>query len=144
MYYYVFCGYDNEGNLYVDGFNAGSVFEFAEVPSGGSSFTHITLNQSIGFPGGVQWDGKYVAVGDLDNDIIYQFTISGSAGNKVGSTPLNNGSYVQQFWIQDKKVIGPSNGNGSAMFWKYPAGGKPTKTLTGFVYPFGSVISKAR
>ena len=146
IYYYVMCGYDNQGNLYVDGFNAGSVFKFAEIPNGSSSFTNVSLNQSIGFPGGVQWDGKYVAVGDSDNDVIYQFAISGSQGNKVGSTPLNGGSYVEQFWIHslDHRVIGPSNGGASVMFWKYPAGGEPTRTITGFRYPFGSVISKAR
>jgi hypothetical protein len=146
IYHYVLCDYDNQGNLYVDGFSAGSAFEFAEIPSGSSSFTNITLNQGIDAPGGVKWDGKYVAVGDLDNDVIYQFTISGSQGNKVGSTPLNGGSYVEQFWIQglDHRVIGPSNGSASVMFWKYPAGGNPTRTITGFTYPFGSVISKGR
>jgi hypothetical protein len=145
IYHYVLCDYDNRGNLYVDGFNTGSAFEFAEIPSGSGSFTNITLDQSIDAPGGVKWDGKYVDVGDLDNDVIYQFTISGSQGNKVGSTPLDGGSYVEQFWIQGHdKVIGPSNGNASVMFWKYPSGGDPTRTITGFTYPFGAVISKAR
>ncbi|HEY1745325.1 MAG TPA: hypothetical protein VGG11_00960 [Xanthobacteraceae bacterium] len=145
IYHYVLCDYDNQGNLYVDGFGTGSAFEFGEIPRGSSSFTNITLNQAIDAPGGVKWDGKHVVVGDLDNDVIYQFTISGGQGDEVGSTPLDGASYVEQFWIQNHdKVIGPSNGSGSVMFWKYPAGGKPTEIITGFEYPFGSVISKAR
>ena len=53
---------------------------FAELPKGGKSLQNITLNQTIGGPGGVQWDGKYAAIADQEAPGIYQFTVTGSVG----------------------------------------------------------------
>jgi DNA-binding beta-propeller fold protein YncE len=144
---YFFCGYDDTGNLYVDGLY-NSNFAFGELPRGRSSFRNITLNTFIYQPGGVQWDGKYVAVGneDLYNNIIYEFRISGAQGKlaRPGGTPLDGATLVVQFWIQDKAVIGPNHGgSGSVMFWKYPGGGSPTKVLNAFSTPIGSTVSMA-
>jgi hypothetical protein len=146
---YFFCGYDNKGNLYVDGLTSSDfAFALAELPQRRSSFTNIALNVSIYQPGGVQWDGKYIAVGneDLYNNIIYDFRISGTQGKlaRPGGTPLDGGTLVVQFWIQGKTVIGPNHGgSGSVMFWKYPAGGSPTKVLNAFSTPVGSTVSIA-
>lgn len=142
---YFFCGYDDKGNLYVDGLY-NSNFAFGELPDGRSSFRNITLNTSIYQPGGVQWDGKYVAVGneDLYNNIIYDFRISGTHGKlaRPGGTPLDGATLVVQFWIQGKSVIGPNHGgSGSVMFWKYPDGGSPTKVFNAFSTPIGSTVS---
>ena len=78
-----FCGYDDKGNLYIDGTytESSEVFRFAELPKGSSKFKNVTLNHQIGFPGSVLWDGKYVAVGDEDTDDVFEFSISGSTGN---------------------------------------------------------------
>lgn len=139
---FYFCGYDNHGNLYADGereYRAG--FLFGELTTGSSTFTNVALNQSIVYPGGVQWDGKYVAVGDTVENVIYQFTISGSSGMEVGSTPLDGGSYVLQFWTQGGIAVGPNAGTGNVMFWNYPAGGEAIKTLADFADPVGTVVS---
>ncbi|MGC1379489.1 MAG: hypothetical protein WA814_00540, partial [Candidatus Baltobacteraceae bacterium] len=93
------CSYDGSGNLFVDGLTKGSGFAFAELRKGGTALTNVTLNQSIGNAGGVEWDGTYVAVGDQTTNTIYQFTISGKKGTVVGSTPLGGASEVFQFWI---------------------------------------------
>jgi hypothetical protein len=154
-----FCGYDPKGNLYVDGTDAAQgEFHFAELPKGEKTFKNITLaGGTIYYPGMVQWDGKYVAVGDQDAgsassgaSAIYQTT--GSGGKIVHEIPLNAGEAedIIGFWIQGSTVIGPniaypdtSNDKGSVGFYKYPAGGKPTKTLTkGFNYPQGAAISE--
>jgi hypothetical protein len=82
---YLFCGYDNKGDLFVDGINYGSAFVFAELPKGSKTLKNITLNQSFQYGGGVQWDGTYVAVGDQIAAVIYQFTISGSSGTEVAA-----------------------------------------------------------
>lgn len=137
-----FCGYDAHGNLYLDGLNSDFSFAFADLPKGSSIFTNVTLNQSIGFAGQVQWDGKYVAVGDDDANTIYQFTIRGTSGTKAGSTQLNGERDVAQFWIAGSKVIGPDTLNGDVGFWNYPAGGSETKTISGLSQPFGATISK--
>jgi hypothetical protein len=149
-----FCGYDPKGNLYADGTDAGQdEFYFAELPKGKKAFKNITLTGGrIGYPGMVQWDGKYVAVGDQGVEgpypnAIYQTT--GAGGKIVHETPLDANEYedIIGFWIQGSTVIGPNNPEhsnydmGSVGFYKYPAGGKPTKVLTkGFSAPQGSAI----
>lgn len=144
FYYYEFCGYDNRGNLYIDGTTKASGLEYADLPSGGTSFSDLMLNQSIGFPGGVQWHGTHLAIGDQSAAVIYQFAIRGNNGTKVGSTPLTGSKDVVQFWIQGKKVIGPDAGLAHVAFYNYPAGGSPTKTITGLGEPVGLTISRAK
>ena len=62
---YFFCGYDNKSDLFVDGADYGSYHTLlAEIPAGKSTFTNIAPDQTIGYPGGVQWDGTYLTVGD--------------------------------------------------------------------------------
>jgi hypothetical protein len=143
-----FCGYDDKGNVYVDGLYNDTSFAFAELRRGRSSFTNITLNESVYQPGGVQWDGKYVAVGDEDlyNNVVLQFKIKGTQGKlaRRGGTPLDGGTLVVQFWIQGNLIVGPNHGgSGSVMFWRYPAGGSPIKTLDAFSTPIGSTVSMA-
>jgi len=99
-----FCGYDDKGNLFVDGLNSSYAFAFVELPVGSGSLKSISLNQSVGFPGGVQWDGKYVAIGDQfyksgHTSVIYQISVSGSSGAVEGTTPLAGSCDVLQFWI---------------------------------------------
>lgn len=144
IFYMLSCGYDNVGDLFVDGATSSGAFEFAELPSGGASLKKIKLNQSIEYPGGVQWDGKYVAVGDTYANVIYQFRISGKKGKEVGSTSLSGASYIYQFWIQTPKVIGPNDGYPNVKLWDYPAGGSPTKTIAGLDIPVGATVSKAK
>lgn len=140
-----FCGYDTKGNLFLDGTQS-SAFAFAELRSGKGTFTKIKLKQTIQTPGNVQWDGAEVAVGDIKGGVIYQFTIRGKSGTEVGSTPLTGSSYVTQFWIQPPNVIGPNiySSGGNVLFWKYPAGGSPTKTIAGLSLPAGATVSLAK
>lgn len=144
----LWCGYDPKGNLYVDGLGRS---DFAELPKGQKKFKNITLTGGqIYYPGNVQWDGKYVAVGDQQYlggspaaSAIYQTT--GSGGKIVGVTPFAGYQDVVEFWIQGNAVIGPdgSPDSNKVRFYNYPAGGKPTKTLTQKLRtPYGSAISE--
>jgi hypothetical protein len=135
-------GYDDKGNLFLDGLNASRQFEFAELPKGSSTFTEISLDVSIATPGGVQWDGKYVAVGDATGGEVYQ--TNGAGGKVEGTTTLSGSDGIFQFFIDRKVLIGPNVDSTTAMFWSYPAGGSPTKTLTGLSDPFGAVVSRAK
>jgi DNA-binding beta-propeller fold protein YncE len=144
---YRFCGYDAQRNLFVDGVTGSSAFAFAELPKGSSTFTNIALNQKIEWPGGVQWDGKYVAVGDTDAAAIYQ--TNGAKGQVKGTTQLDGANYVNQFWIdttgkkkrQHESVVAPSQDGGVAGLYNYPAGGSPKATIT-VSEPFGATVSK--
>ena len=143
--YMFFLSYDGHGDLFVDGENDHfDQFELAELPAGGKRFVKITLDQTIGFPGGVEWDGKHLAVGDQDDALIYRFTISGSSGTKIGTVRLEHADDVSQFWIHGSHVIGPNQGNGTVMFWDYPAGGEPTKTISRLREPSGATVSLAK
>jgi hypothetical protein len=145
MYYPMFCGYDDKSNLFVDGENLGSTsFVFAEFAKGGSALNNITLNQSISWPGGVQWDGKNVAVADENIAVIYQFAISGSVGTKVGSISLSGISTTWQFWKRGAIVVAPDDLKGLVGIYKYSTGGSPIKLLTGFHTPIGSTVSLAK
>jgi DNA-binding beta-propeller fold protein YncE len=138
----VLCGYDDAGNLFVDGLNQSSAFEFDELGQGSTKLTNIALNQSIESAGGVEWDGKYVTVGDQATDTIYQFSVSGKKGTEVGSTTLGGAVQVFQYWIEGSKVIGPDAGASDVGIWPYPRGGSPVKTISGLYAPLGATVSK--
>jgi hypothetical protein len=145
-----FCGYDNKGNLFVDGLGNSDNFLFEELPSGSGTFTNITLNQSIAPPGGVQWDGKYVAVLD-SGSTIYRFKVSGSAGEaKKSPVNLSDGYEVNQFWKQGNLVSGGnSEADPSVHIWNYPAGGDPVVTIpppypSQIFSPVGVTVSKGK
>ena len=146
MYNMFHCAYDPKGNLYVDGLGRSI---FAELPKGKKTFKNITLKGGTIYPGGVQIDGKYVVVGDQQYlgssppiSAVYQTT--GAGGKIVGVTVLNPSvsQDVDQSWIQGNTIIGPSIYGNDAGFYKYPAGGKPTKTIKGLREPYGAVISE--
>jgi DNA-binding beta-propeller fold protein YncE len=145
---YRFCGYDGKGNLFVDGVDSSSAFVLAELPKGSSTFTNIPLKQTIEWPGGVQWDGKHVAVGDTDAVTIYQ--IDPADGDVAGSTKLGGANYVDQFWINGSvrtrkaarkaRVLAPSQDAGTLALYKYPAGGSALWSIS-VQEPFGVTVS---
>jgi hypothetical protein len=147
--HFLFCAYDGSGNLFVDGYGASgySLFEFGEIPRGGKTLKRITLDQTIENPGGIQWDGEHIAVGDSRTGIIYQFTVKGNAGKETGSTSLTGGEGTYQFWIDGDTVIAAdyiySYGNVIGL-WNYPDGGDPKQEISGYPDPYGITLSAAK
>lgn len=146
-----FCGYDNAGNLFVDGNSSpgSGNFAFAELPKGGSGLETVSLNQYISWPGGVEWDGKHITVGDQTTPVIYQFAVSGSSGTEVGSISFGGGAeYVAQYEIFGKHIIVPNMCVGSCsdvLIYDYPAGGNAIKSISdGISYPEGVVVSRVK
>ncbi len=90
-----FLSYDDKGNLFVDGTNNSGGFHYAKLPSGRKTFVDITLDKPIQFPGDVQYDGKYVAIGDQGTANVYQT----SGGKIVGTTTLGGAQQVGTFFI---------------------------------------------
>ncbi len=142
-----FCTYDGGGNLFVDGVNFAGAFGLAELPIGSGSLHDVTVNGSVHFPGGMQWDGSHVATGDQEYkganaSAIYQISVSGSSGTIVGTTVLGGSCDVLGFAIASGQVAAPDACEADAGLYKYPAGGKRTRTLKGLTFPIGAAISQ--
>ena len=121
-----YCGYDNEGNLFVDGF--GGPFQLAGLPKGASQFMHIST-QYLGVTGQIQWDGKYMAFQQQDGPNIYRLSISGSEATIASTVTLKGIKHRQyQSWIYNGTFVAPFNTHGerptAVGLWKYPKGGR--------------------
>jgi NHL repeat len=91
--------YDPEGDLFVEGTSAGCGPYYTtcleEFPSGGSRFSPIALSgATIGFSAAVEWDGKYLALGDQSYQgqnltAVYQTAVSGSTATVVSTTVMS-------------------------------------------------------
>jgi hypothetical protein len=135
-----FVGYDGKGDLFVDGFNSSDSFGLAELPKGGSSFALVSLDQTIEFPGNIQWDGSYLALGDQNANVVYQFVCSGTSCSTHGSTRLEGANDCVQFWINKAVLACPEAGNFEVALWHYPAGGSSYAQTSEVSEPLGSVI----
>jgi hypothetical protein len=141
----IFCGYDRDGNLFVDGNTVGVTgFGFTELAKHARKFKVVWLTQTLGYPGGILWDGKHLAVGDQDTNTVYQVDVAGQSGKIVGSTVLSGARDVAQFGKHGGFIIGPDLAASTAPIWKYPAGGNPTRTITDGIYqPVAAVVSES-
>ena len=137
-----FDGYDNQGNLFADGF-AGSNFGLVELPKGASTFQTITTSNSPEFPGSVQWDGTYLTVFDQLTNEFYQYTVSGTTATLKGTVTITGSSDCAQTWMVKGLVYCGDAGNNNGSVFKYPAGGSPVASFTGsFDTPLGVVAAK--
>ncbi|MGC9993594.1 MAG: hypothetical protein ABSD52_14540 [Candidatus Cybelea sp.] len=139
MFYYVFVGYDSSGNAFVDGgWNA----KLEELPAGGEKLKNVTpKGLTLRSPGGVQYDGTNLAVGNAKRGVIYEI----SNRTIVGKTKLNGACVVEQFFVDAQRgdVVAPSHchSKGEVLIYDYPAGGNPIARITGFTDPFAAVVS---
>ena len=127
-----YCGYDNSGDLFVDGYSGSEEFDFYELPTGGSDFQQVTINKTVKHPGQVQWDGKYLAVESIGVDSgvsIYRLSISGSQASVENIVPIHGVKASAQSWIYGKRLFLPYSFHGNvrklAGAWTYPKGGRP-------------------
>jgi WD40 repeat protein len=138
----LWCAYDNKGNLFANGNNDTGVPALTEFQKGGSGFEPVNLYPDGDGYGGVQWDGKYLAIGDGGMD-VYRFAIADGKGTEKAELTLI-GSTTTVFWIQGS-TIAALNDHANIGIWKYPAGGYPTKIVyRDVVYPNGVTISAAK
>ncbi len=139
-----FDGYDNQGNLFADGFTGDrSGFGLVELPKGSTKFRTITTSNAVEFPGSVQWDGTYVTVFDQVANKMYQYTISGTKAILKGTVSFTGSSDCAQTWIVKGLVYCGDAGNDQGEVFKYPSGGSPMAVLTGnFAEPLGVTAAK--
>jgi hypothetical protein len=142
------CAYDPKGNLYCDAYpNSEDNYLLFELPKNKSTLSTVTVSGAGGLEAGpMQWDGKGLAFGPGAQSTIYQIGLTKSGGSITGSTVLNGAGDVWQFWIDGKRLVGPTYGGSAGSivgYFKYPVGGSPTKTITGFSQP-GAAVSTAK
>jgi hypothetical protein len=116
---YYSCGYDSQGDLFIDGTTTSGSVEFAELPIGSSTFTNIALDKTLGDTGAVQWDGTYITVDDAS--AIYRLSISGSTGTVVGTTRVlgRKDPWKALNFIYHHRVIEPDGSErGKVGFWR--------------------------
>jgi hypothetical protein len=135
-----FCAYDDKGDLFVDQVAKGRHSYVGELPKGTTRFTNYLLDRRVAHPGGIQFDGKHIAIEDLDSLIVYRLRFSGTEAVVMGGTSLSGTGYVQQYWIQGKTLIGPGSNN-TVYLWNYPEGGSPVSSIQGLTEPYGSTVS---
>jgi hypothetical protein len=93
----------------------------------------------------VQWDGKYLTVGDQESHAIYRYEVSGTTATLKGTVTLTGASDCGQTWIGSRgKVFCPDSGNSQGEVYKYPAGGSPIAILTTNDYGPGGVVEVSR
>jgi hypothetical protein len=136
--------YDPNGNLFVDGYVGGNEqFDFAELAKGAKSFAKITINRHTEFPGGVEWDGSYIAVdtGGLGRRaVIYRLSISRRNATVVGTVVAKELS-ESVFAVGDGTVAATSGRK--VLLWAYPQGGQPSKFVLRFHSLRGLTVSLA-
>ena len=144
------CAYDDRGNLFADGVygDVSTIVGLAELRKGARRFTDISLGTHVQFLSGIQWTGKYLAMGDQSQGSyparIYRFAVSGSSTTLVGTTMLDNTRSFQQFAVHHGKVAAAGSYSGDVALYHYPAGGEETKSIGGLKNPFGVTVSLPR
>ena len=137
-----FDGYDNQGNLFFDGFTSAYTFALIELPKGSSTPKVITTSNTVQFPGSVQWDGTYLTVFDQLANNLYQYTVSGTKATLKGTVSFSGSSDCAQTWIAKGVVYCGDAGNDNGSVFSYPAGGSPLAVFTGnFDEPLGTVAA---
>lgn len=142
---YLFCTYDRQGNLFVDGLDDSYGFVLIELRKGATKFDRIAIREHFAGWGGLQWDGRYLAIGN-GSTAVYDFAITRRRAKRVNVVPLRGATDVSQFWLDGEKLIAPNGPNGAkhdVTFWHYPKGGEPTNVIgKGFLRnPSGATVS---
>jgi DNA-binding beta-propeller fold protein YncE len=148
------CTYDDMGDLFADAFGySGPDFQMVELPRHHKKLIGLKIRpglSSSAYPGGLQWDGKYLDLGTAN--IVHQYSISKRGAKEVGSTELSGqGVGLGLFWVgkfadgsdpQATQLV--TQGSDEVQYYNYPAGGMPTRLITnGLDGPLGVTVSRA-
>lgn len=155
IFHFYFCGYDDTGALYADGSGRrANFFDLVKLPKNGEKLVIIPVHwkrsgSEIVNPGAVQWDGKYLAVGEeqVEHFEPSVYRIAPATGRIVAILPLRRSQFVQQFFVYDKVLIAPNETakhghfSGQVLFYRYPQGGSPVSSIGGLDMPIAAVVS---
>jgi hypothetical protein len=158
-------GYDNKGNLYVQGFTSSAPYNYnvCELPVGGTALAVVPIDVTFSGPQTVMWDGKYITLSDqlYGNNCctaVYQAKELASGGLEVVGTtiltdPCNSDTELNQTFIVGKKNTPANTTQGKAIvggdldcagefdYFAYPSGGDPSRSLVGPYTAPGTAVS---
>lgn len=165
MYYssqfpaFYYCGYDDEGDLYLSVSSGSDGYELASLAAGSSSSIEpVNVNTPLyggyAFAPSVQWDGKHMTVSSTLKEgreeresspiNVYRLSISGSTATVIGTTKLSapQNRHRGESWIQGNAIVGINyyHGRPQITFWPYPKGGNPSREITHSQNPPGSLF----
>ncbi|MBV8531949.1 MAG: hypothetical protein JO104_11570 [Candidatus Eremiobacteraeota bacterium] len=146
--------YDAAGNLFVDGCacaNSDPWLLFGELVKGSRAVATVRLDKKTALPGGVQWDGQYIAVqtGGYQPYLkgrprIYRLEASGGSGHVIGIVIPKDPALSGTAWfaVYGSSVVSTTRAHdGEIDIWPYPAGGPHTRIVGRFGYVRGLTIS---
>ncbi len=129
------CTFDGKGNLFIDGFQANTApFLIEELAKGSSTFERLSLDRPYGAPGGIAWDGAYVAVatsGYPVEPVIYRFVVSRKIAKVVQSVHPAGLYYSVSIAFHDGLLAAAKWATHHVDIWAYPGDGEPIKKLPG-------------
>jgi hypothetical protein len=144
-----YCGYDATGNLFADGSGRKEALSyFVELPKGSSKLKQVTVylsSSAIEYPGGVQWDGQYLAIGNAEAENLTPsvYRVSTSTWKLASRITLRKALDVASFFIDGKTLIAPNRGKqGQVLFYSYPKGVKLANAINGLKSPVSVAVSR--
>jgi hypothetical protein len=157
MWFGNFLTYDNAGDLFFLGLkNPKGVQHLSELPSGANHFHTITPDARLFDEGGLQWDNGHLTVlswvpfsGKHRTTELFRFHISGATARRTSAIRMGKpADVVLQYFIDGDTIIAPNLYDGgdksNVLMYGYPAGGKPSLTLTTHITDArGVVVSRA-
>lgn len=146
---FYYATYDAGSNLFVVAYTFASGYQLWELRKGSSTLKQVTLPFDLCCPEDVQWDGQYLAIGGpqgAQKPTIVRLEVKAYRAKIRGRVHLSYPqSYTSQFWIQGSRLIHSDYGGDDVAFFKYPAGGSPTKVIKrAGPYVVGITVSVAR
>jgi len=158
MFYNIYCTYDTNGDLFVDGLaNATGKTRLAELRQGTKSFVAISSDTALALTDNIQWDGTYLTAlyyihghHKQYKPFIAQLSVKQSKATKVAAHSLDAPAYrILQYYISGGTLFVPNwyyeQGKEltNVLVYKYPSGGAPTTSFSKVNDPRGVVISPA-
>jgi hypothetical protein len=153
QFYYYFDGYDAKGNLYASGMTSKNVYALSALRLGEKTMASLSIRGGkLYFPGTVLWNGPALVLGDQQcsggtSSCLYEASVSGTTVSVTKKIPLADSCDVAQVALHGKQLFGGDYEScthvksSSIDRWTYPAGGKPTESVTGVYDPIGAAIS---
>jgi hypothetical protein len=142
-------GYDHNGNLFVEGYDATQSYTaFGELPHGGNNL-QILAGVSIGYPAGVQGYGSTILAADQSYNgtlttAVYTVSASGSTATVTHTSVLTDDCFgstnemdsAQPFTHNGKVLAGNSLCVDRFGYWNLAYGGNPMKTIPAIIAPY--------